>query len=130
MKRSIMAGVALALSLSVVSISQAQQPNRSQGRAGQQWQGRKHGEGFKALLKGITLTDQQKAQLKDLRKDQKDQGDSEQFDKVREQVHTARANGDTATMRRLRTDMQAQMKQRREHEIAAIRGILTPEQRQ
>ena len=112
--------------------SQAQQPVRQQRqhqRAGQQWQGRGRQSGFGELLKGITLTDQQKAQLKELRQKEAKKGDRDEFAKRRDEMQEARQKGDTTKVRKIREDAREEMQERREHMVKEIREVLTPEQR-
>jgi Spy/CpxP family protein refolding chaperone len=91
--------------------------------------GRPRGPG--ALLKGITLSADQKAKLKELHKGQradgKQKGATERpdFNAIRE----ARQKGDTATAKRLMREQREKMEARRTQEYAAIRAILTPDQR-
>jgi Spy/CpxP family protein refolding chaperone len=83
-----------------------------------------------ALLKGITLSEAQKAQLATLRESQRAemQKNREQFSAARKEVRDAREKGDTATARAKMTALRTQMTQQRERHIAALRGILTDEQ--
>jgi protein CpxP len=141
MRKSILMGLGLAASLA--SLAVAQQPADS-GRArhgdrGQAGPGKRGGpEGAfgrrgpgQELLKGISLTEAQKTQLKTLRESQRTamesnrEGAKQDFDAVR----AARQKGDTATARALMTKMRTAMDQKRVQEIAAIRNILTADQR-
>lgn len=83
-----------------------------------------------ALLRGITLSEAQKAQLATLRESQRAemQKNREQFSAVRKEVREAREKGDTATVRVKMTALRTQMTQQRERHIAALRGVLTAEQ--
>jgi Spy/CpxP family protein refolding chaperone len=139
-KSNLVLGLGLALSIVGSQVASAQQQSGAEGRrpqAGQQGErGRGQGgdrrrgpEGF--LLRGITLTDAQKAQLQTLRTQ-----DSAQFAARRQQgakagdeLRAARERGDTATVRRLATERRTQMTQERDRRTSAIRNILTAEQR-
>jgi Spy/CpxP family protein refolding chaperone len=132
MARITVAGLALAMTLGVAAVSQAQQPTqqtRQQHRAGQQWQGRGERGGMGYLLKDITLTEQQKAQLKELRAKDGKKGDNKEFAEKRDEMKEARQKGDTVALRKIREDVRDEMKERREHQIKEIREILTPDQR-
>lgn len=135
MTRSKTIALALGLALSLAGTAGAQQQQDQPGRPGRggQFEGRgpRGGGPGRMLLKGITLSDAQKAQLKALREQER-----AQFDAQREQARTRmtearalREKGDTAALRRLheqsRTERQAQM----DRQAGAIRGILTPAQR-
>ncbi|HEV8233323.1 MAG TPA: Spy/CpxP family protein refolding chaperone [Gemmatimonadaceae bacterium] len=116
----------LALSLGAVGVASAQatqQPQRSeQGERG--W-GRGPGKG---LLKGINLTDAQKAKLKELRKSEHSNASNEQFRKAMADARAARQRGDTAAARAQMQALRPQMEQARERQVAAMRSILTPDQ--
>lgn len=136
MKRTNTIALALGLALSLAGTAGAQQQQQDRpgrpGRGGQfEGRGPRGGGPGGMLLKGITLTDAQKAQLKALREQ-----DRAQFDAQREQARTRlaearalREKGDTAALRRLheqsRTERQAQF----DRQATAVRGILTPAQR-
>lgn len=116
----------LALSLGAVGVASAQatqQPQRSeQGERG--W-GRGPGKG---LLKGINLTDAQKAKLKEMRKSEKSNASNDQFRKAMADARAARQRGDTAAARAQMQALRPQMEQARERQVAAMRSILTPDQ--
>ena len=84
------------------------------------------------LLKGITLNDAQKAKLEQIREAERAKmeaaggrgGGRAEMDSVR----AARERGDTATASRLMAEQRLKMDARREAQITAIRGILTPDQ--
>jgi Spy/CpxP family protein refolding chaperone len=82
------------------------------------------------LLQGITLTDAQKTRIKALREEQKSemQKTREQFGAVMQEARAARERGDTATARTKMEQVRSQMDRQREHQIAALRTILTAEQ--
>jgi protein CpxP len=123
MRKMTMAAVlGLALSLGAVGVASAQatqQPKREHAERGM-----RRGPGGE-LLKGITLTDAQKAQMKELRKNEKPNA---QFTKAMEDARAARQRGDTAAARAQMEALRPQMEQARERRFAAIRGILTPDQ--
>ena len=83
------------------------------------------------LLKGITLSDAQKAQLKALHKSDSPAmaATHEQNRAVFDQIRTARAKGDTATARRLMREERGKTEAQREKQVAALRSILTTDQR-
>ena len=125
MRKTMMAtAFGLALSFGAVGVASAQttqQPQRhEQGERGM----RRRGPGGE-LLKGITLTADQKAKLKDLRKAEKP---NDEFKKAMENARAARQRGDTAAARAQMQALRPQMEQARERQVAAIRSILTPEQ--
>ena len=84
------------------------------------------------LLKGITLNDGQKAKLEQIREAERAKMQAEggrgggraEMDSIR----AARERGDTATAQRLMAEQRLKMDARREAQITAIRGILTPDQ--
>jgi Spy/CpxP family protein refolding chaperone len=137
MRKSILIGLGLAASLA--GVAAAQQPRadaprreRAEGRRGGpdgRFEDRGGPRGL--LLKDITLTDAQKTQLKELRKAQQEKMDANreqnrtQFDELR----AARQKGDTAAVKAIMQRNRQAMEQSRAQDIAAIRTILTAEQR-
>lgn len=133
--------VTLGLAASLASVAAAQQPgadapkrergedHRGPARAGARFDGRGGPRGL--LLKDITLTDAQKTQLKELRKPQHDKMDAnrDQAKKQFDEARAARERGDTAAVRAIMQRNRQAMEQARTQEIAAIRNILTAEQR-
>lgn len=83
------------------------------------------------LLRDITLTDAQKAQLQARHTSQQEarRASAEANRQAMERARPARQSGDTAALRAFRTEQQARMTAARDAEIAAIRDILTAEQR-
>jgi len=83
-----------------------------------------------ALLKGITLNDAQKSKLAQIQEAERAKMQAEggagraEMDSIR----AARERGDTAAAQRLMAAQRAKMDARREAQIVAIRGILTPDQ--
>ncbi len=84
----------------------------------------------RALLKGITLTDEQKAKVEALNKSEREKmqaqrgGGRAEFEALR----AAREKGDTATMNKLMAEQRSVMEARRDEQISALRAILTPDQ--
>jgi Spy/CpxP family protein refolding chaperone len=82
------------------------------------------------LLRGITLTDAQKATLETLR--EQDRAAMEQNRDANqalfEQIRAARQSGDTATANRLMREQRTKMDAQRDKQAGAIRAILTSEQ--
>jgi Spy/CpxP family protein refolding chaperone len=138
MKKSILIGLGLAVSVASTAIAQRPDSTRGRGERGDrarsgQMEGRRGGRGGPdgLLLKGITLTEGQRTQIAQARKAergkfqaQRKQNDG-QFAKVRE----ARQRGDTAAVRAAMAQRRTQMEQERAQHVAAIRAILTAEQR-
>lgn len=125
MRKTMMAtAFGLALSLGAVGIASGQateQPQRhEQGERGM----RRGGPGGE-LLKGITLTADQKARLQELRKNEKPNA---QFKKAMEDARAARQRGDTAAARAQMQALRPQMEQAREKQFSAMRSILTADQ--
>ncbi len=122
-------GLALALSLSVASAASAQTTQRPErARAAQSDSGFRRGPGGQRsgqgmLLRGITLSDNQKARVKELRdnarKEFGNQGGRARSGAVQGQPRDAAA----MTARR------AEMQKRREQQFASIRLILDSKQR-
>src|SRR5689334_6983331 len=127
MRKTTMAvALGLALSFGAVGVASAQatqQPQRTE-HGGRGW---RSGPG-KGLMRGINLTDAQKAKLKDLRKDDKSNASNEQFRKAMADARAARQRGDTAAARAQMQALRPQMEQARERQVAAMRSILTPDQ--
>jgi len=84
------------------------------------------------LLKGITLSDAQKAKLEQIREAERAKMQAEggrgggraEMDSIR----AARQRGDTALAQKLMAEQRAKMDVRRDTQITAIRGILTADQ--
>lgn len=138
MKKSILIGLGVAAVFASTAIAQA--PDSARGKGGKGGRGGEFGqmEGRRGrggpdglLLKGITLTDGQRTQIAQLNKSQRDQFDSKreankaEFDKLRE----ARQRGDTAAVRTAMAQRRRQMEQTRALHVAAVRNILTAQQR-
>lgn len=138
MHKSMMAfGLALALTAGSAAMASAQgvggepqrapQHEQADGRGGRR--GMRGGPGG-FLLQGITLSDAQKVQLKQYREAQRSKFESarEQNRAEMQKARDARQRGDTATANALFRQFRAQMEQRRDADVAAIRGILTAAQ--
>ena len=133
MRRSILVGLGLALSVAGTAVAQqpqdGQRSRRGSDRAGQMDGRRGAPDGL--LLKDITLTEGQRTQIAQLRSAQREtmQANREknkvQFDELR----AARQRGDTAAVRVAIEARRVAMQQERERHIAAVRNLLTAEQR-
>ena len=110
-------------------VAQAQTGGPPMGRGGR---GRGPGGpgGAGMLLRGITLSDAQKAFLDTLREHDRAamEQNREQNQAVFEQMRAARETGDTATANRLMREQRAKMDAQRDKQAAAIRAILTADQ--
>jgi Spy/CpxP family protein refolding chaperone len=85
--------------------------------------------GIGMLLRGITLTDAQKAKVEALRPDSATmEQQREQTRALFEQIRAAHESGDTVTAARLMKEQRAKMDAERDARAAALRPILTAEQ--
>jgi periplasmic protein CpxP/Spy len=133
MRKSIFMGLGLALSVAGTAIAQQGQADTSRPargeRGGQFERGRGGPDGL--LLKNITLTEGQRAQIAQLRKTQREEMRTDreknrgQFDSLK----AARQKGDTAAVRQAVQVRRQVMAQERAQHVAAIRNLLTAEQR-
>jgi Spy/CpxP family protein refolding chaperone len=132
-------GAALVAGVATVGSAQAAQTQPAQKAGQHQHRGGKHaaraGHGRKALLRGIKLTDAEKAQLKTVHAKYRTQLQSlrESMKPQLEAARAARQKGDSAAAKAAwaRTaDARAKAKALREQELAEVRGALTPEHRQ
>ena len=91
---------------------------------------RRHGGPDAALLKGITLTEDQKVKLTELQNQRRAamEASREAHRAVMQSARDARARGDTAALESQRSAMRQQMTQSREGYLASVRGLLTTEQ--
>jgi Spy/CpxP family protein refolding chaperone len=131
-------GLGLALVVGAASAAAAQstqpdtRPNATQpGRGGRDGErGMRRGGPERALLKGITLTEDQKTRLEALRKEQEPQMKQtrEQFGAVMKEAREARQRGDTVTARAKMAEVRKQMDAQRERQIASLRTILNADQ--
>jgi Spy/CpxP family protein refolding chaperone len=134
MRKTIIMGLGLALSLA--GTAAAQQPGQDEqrrpkagGERGEKGRGRFGPGGF--LFRDITLTDAQKTQLQALRKTERDQMEArrDEMKKQFDEARAARERGDTTTARAIMQRNRQQREQMREQHVAAVRNILTAEQR-
>ena len=137
-KTTLTLGIALAFAAAGSVAAQTTQPQaqgqQQRGERGERGQGEFRGRrgpggpgGF--LLRGITLTDAQKTQLKALRKSNDNKADREQFRATMEEARALRQKGDTAAARAKMQQVRAAFEKDRAQQTAAIRNILTAEQR-
>jgi hypothetical protein len=124
-KTSIIMGLALALSLGAAGVASAQGATRAERPRAAQDSSFRRGRGGPngMLLRGITLSAEQKTRVAELRASQR-----KQFDAMRDKAKengSARQRGDTTGFGARR----AQMTQRRDQNIAAMRSILNAQQR-
>ena len=132
MKKTTMA-LAFGLVLSAgAGALQAQAPGQGgNGRGGQhgQFERRPGGGPERALLKGITLSADQKAKLKSVFDQDRTQRQANRPDSATmAQMRAAHQRGDTAAMRAMMQSRRAQMEKNRDQHIAQVRAILTPDQ--
>ena len=136
MKKSILIGLGLAVSVASTAIAQDKGQDKQRGERGKDRGAQFEGRGGRGgpdglLLKGITLTEGQRTQIAQLRKTQREQLDTKRnaskgdLAKLRE----AHQRGDTAAIRVAKEQRRAVMEQERAQNVAAIRNILTAEQR-
>lgn len=136
----------LALAFGIAGAAQAQQTQPEQRRAqqgeqrvkgergergGRQFRGQRGPGGRGFLLRGVELTDAQKTQLRQLREQNRERNKA-QHEALRKEMSEARAlrqKGDTAAARARLQSLRARGEQFRAQETAAIRSILTAEQR-
>jgi Spy/CpxP family protein refolding chaperone len=123
---------ALALALALATSAGAQstdRDNRAERPRGAQQDsvGRRGPRGGpeRMLLRGITLSAEQRAKLADLRRSERAQLDAKRPNRPNGAVRPRRERGDTTGMAARRAEMQQRFEQR----IAAVREILTAEQR-
>jgi Spy/CpxP family protein refolding chaperone len=135
MRRSVLIAFGLAAAMAGTAAAQAprgdtlRQP-RADGARPERFDRRGGGpDGF--LLRGITLSETQKTQLDQLRTSERQRMEATRTaGKARvEQVREARQRGDTAAMRAEGQKRREEMQRMREQHVAAVRAILTPEQR-
>ena len=135
MRKSIIMGLGLALSLAGVAAAQqsgTEAPRHERGEGQRGGPGGRFGKGGQGLLlKDITLSDAQKAQLKQLHESQKTsmKANHEAMKKQFDEARAARQRGDTATARAIMERNRPAMEAARAQELAAIRNILTADQR-
>lgn len=128
MRKTTMAmALGLALSFGAAGLASAQATQQPQQRehAGRNW--RRGGPGGE-LLKGITLSPEQKAKLKELRKNEQSNASREQFQKAMADARAARQRGDTAAAKAQMKTLREQMQKTQEQRLASMRSVLTPDQ--
>jgi periplasmic protein CpxP/Spy len=128
MRKTFMA-MGLALSLAGAAAAQHEGPGDPHPRGAVRGPHGPMGDGM--LFQGITLTDTQKAQIKDLHEAERATMAANR-DRIRaawDSARTARERGDTVAAREIVQRSRASMEQTRERHIAAVRNILTEEQR-
>ena len=129
MRKTTMAmALGLALSFGAVGVASAQATQQQPQRREHADRGWRHRGPGGELLKGITLSPEQKAKLKALRKDEQSTASREQFRKAMADVRAARQRGDTAAAKAQMKALREQMQRTQEQRVASIRSILTPEQ--
>lgn len=137
-RQSIITGLALALTFGVTAVASAQGQNRQERPRGAQadsgWHrgpGGRGGRGAEGmLLKGITLSEQQKTQLAALGEKQR-----KEFEANRPKGEKGQGRNGQARAERQRGDTtgfgarRAEMEKRRDQRIASLRAILNSDQR-
>lgn len=137
MRKTILMGLGLALSLAGTAAAQQagrDAPRRPKAEGERGPGGRFDGRGGAPdgfLLRGITLTDAQKATLKELRKWEHDKMDANRdaMSKQRDAVRAVRERGDTLAVRAIVQRRHQEMMQARDQHVVAVRNVLTAEQR-
>lgn len=134
MRRSALIGLGLAAALASTAAAQqtgqAAQGEKPHGATHERFE-RRGGAPDGFLLRGITLSEAQKTQLKQLRESEHQtmeagrEGGRSEMKKARE----ARQHGDTAAARAIAQRQRQAMQHSREQHVAAVRNILTAEQR-
>ncbi|MEX2152589.1 MAG: Spy/CpxP family protein refolding chaperone [Gemmatimonadaceae bacterium] len=135
MRKITLMGLGLALSLAGTAVAQQTGQDvprrpRAEGKQGPRSEGRRGGpDGL--LLKDIALTEGQRAQIAQLRKAERDKVEArrEQGKKQVDEMRAARERGDTTAARAIRARNRQAMEQERAQHIAAIRTVLTADQR-
>jgi Spy/CpxP family protein refolding chaperone len=136
MKR-IMVGMGLTLALAGAAAAQSPgqghegHAKQEQGARGARGERRGRGGPDGLLLKDITLTEGQRAQIAKLRKTERDAMEAKraQGKKEFEAMRDARQRGDTAAVRAQMAKLRQAREQERAQRIAAIRNVLTADQR-
>lgn len=127
MRKTTMAmALGLALSFGAVGVASAQATQQPQRREHAERGGRRGPGG--ELLKGITLSPDQKAKLQEMRKTERSNASREQFRKEMADARAARQRGDTAAAKAQMKALHEEMQKMQEQRVASIRSILTPDQ--
>ena len=138
MRKTIFMGLGLALTIAgTAAAQQGNAPRRDRAeRAGDQRWGEPGMRGQRGgpdglLLKGIELSEGQRAQIAQLQKAQRDSMQGMRGDRRAhaDEMRAARQRGDTAAARAIMQRNRQGMQQERAQHIAAVRNILTAEQR-
>ena len=116
------------------TIATAQAPEAKQGRGGDRGAMMREGRGARALFRGITLTDAEKASVKTIREKYEGQFKTlrEASKPQREEMKAARQRGDSAAVKAIwdkGADQRAKMKSLSEQMNGELRAALTPEHR-
>ena len=135
MRKSVLMAFGLAAAMAGTAAAQAPKGDtlrrpRAEAERGARFDRRGGGpNGF--LLRGITLTEAQKTQLQALRTTERQRMETNRdgAQTAREQVGQARERGDTTAMRAQAQKRREEMQRMRGQHVAAVRNILTPEQR-
>lgn len=118
------------LLLSAVAIVPAQQPTPAPGVHSRRFgrPGRRKQEFDRALLRGITLSDAEKANLRAVHAKyaSQEQALRTQMRSESQDLRSARQRGDTATLHSLRTNVNAQRQSLMQSERNDVRNALTP----
>jgi Spy/CpxP family protein refolding chaperone len=127
-KNSVITAFALALTLGTVGVASAQGVGGADRPRDSQQDGGRRGPGGRGgpetmLLQGITLTADQQAQIKALGDRQRQQYEAERAQRGGN-AGAPRERGDTTGMGARRAEMQ----QRRDQHVAALRAVLTADQ--
>jgi Spy/CpxP family protein refolding chaperone len=119
-------GLALTLGAVAASAQSTEAPRQRGGQAGAER--RQPPDAF--LLKGITLSAEQKSRLETLRASQraKMEGSRDQFRTAMTEARAARERGDTASANAKMRDVRAQMNQHRDQQASAVRALLNSDQ--
>lgn len=129
MRRTMLAGLALAVMVAGADAASAQERPRERPSAERQARMERRGPGERMeLFKNIELTADQKAKLQEMRK-QRPEGNRDAFKAQQEKLRAAREARDTAQLRQLRTEMMKQAQEQQQRQFAEIRSILTEPQR-
>lgn len=134
MRKSILMGLGLAVAMAGTAVAQQLSDSARGAKApgARRERFEKRGgapDGF--MLRGITLTEAQKTQLKTLRQSERTKmaAQRESGQKGFDEIRAARQRGDTAAARALAQKQRQEMAQARQQHVAAVRNILTAEQR-
>jgi Spy/CpxP family protein refolding chaperone len=132
MRKTRVFALVVASLVSTASIAGAQAPGRQGGGGGRHAMGAGMGAGARGLMRGISLTEAEKARLKEIHVKYRAEGNTlrESLRPSMEAARAARQRGDTAAARAaFDRSKGAREKARalRERERAEIRGALTPE---